>query len=201
MKVLLLSPYSERISGFIEDAGDEIIAAYEGPVDADILSFTERVVSYGYRHIVPPSLIVPGKLINIHIGYLPWNRGADPNFWSWHDDTPKGVTIHQIDEGIDTGPILARMETPLNKSATLKETYELLLHREAMFLFREYWQDIRDGMKPFEQIGESTSHKKKDREAIWHHFPLGWDTPVKDVEEFGRRARGEHGKRAGSSGA
>ena len=38
----------------------------------------------------------------MHISYLPFNRGAHPNYWSFKDNSPKGVTIHFIDNGIDT---------------------------------------------------------------------------------------------------
>ena len=201
MKILVLSPYPDKISQIIVSAGDEIIAAYEGPMDADILSFTEMVVSYGYRHIVPPHLIIPGKIINIHNSYLPWNRGADSNFWSWHDDTPKGVTIHQMDERIDTGPILSQVRFPLDPRMTLKMSYGVS-RAAAESLFIGAWSSIRNQtVPPYPQAGLGTSHRKKDREAIWPNFPLGWDTPVKDVEEFGRRSRDEHGQRAGSSGA
>ena len=202
MKVLLLSPYPERLDSTWTD--EEILSVH-GPNQPDPVEYewADWVVSYGHRYVIKPEIvrIMGNRIINIHIGYLPWGRGADPNFWSWHDDTPKGVTIHQMDEGIDTGPLLVRMESSPDKRGTLKTTYEQL-HREAIFLFGQYWHRIRDGMESFPQTpADATSHKKKDREAIWHHFPLGWDTPVRDVEEFGRRSRDEHGQRSGSSGA
>ena len=206
MRVVLLSPYPEKISGIIKDVGDEVYTSnYEDwflELEPESRG-NDFVISYGFRHIIPSILIQQYKdrLINIHIGYLPWNRGADPNFWSWHGDTPKGVTIHQMDEGIDTGPILYRRTMFSVDHQTIKSSYERL-HYLAITLFESRWRIIREqGITPFVQTGESTSHKKKDREAIWHHFPLGWDTPVKDVEEFGRRSRDEHGQRAGSSGA
>ena len=40
------------------------------------------------------------------MSFLPYNRGSHPNFWSFIDDTPKGITIHEIDEGADTGNIV-----------------------------------------------------------------------------------------------
>ena len=200
MKVLLLSPYPEKISSIIEKAGDEVTILRTQWVSAKDYDF---IVSYGWPFIIPPKTVrhFGPRIINIHIGYLPWNRGADPNFWSWHDDTPKGVTIHQMDEGIDTGPILSQVRLPLDPRMTLKMSYGVL-RAAAESLFIGAWSSIRNQtVPPYPQAGLGTSHKKKDREAIWHHFPLGWDTPVKDVEEFGRRSRDEHGKRAGSSGA
>ena len=49
-------------------------------------------------------------------------QGAHPNFWSFYDNTPSGVTIHLIDAGIDTGDVLyqkklifIQMKIPLQK--------------------------------------------------------------------------------------
>eukprot|EP00392_Amoebophrya_sp_AT5.2_P019205 g19951.t1 len=60
-------------------------------------------VSYGYRHIIRTPVIEGmfdrKRIINLHISYLPYNRGADPNLWSILERTPPGVTIHHIDEG------------------------------------------------------------------------------------------------------
>lgn len=204
MKVLLLSPYPEKLDSVWTD--EEILSGH-GPAQPDPAEYewADWVISYGHRYIIRPEIIglMGNRIINIHIGYLPWNRGADPNFWSWHDCTPKGATIHQMDEGIDTGPALVRMASTFDDRKTLKETYDAL-HREAVFLFSQYWRDVRDGtLRPFwpDEHIPGTSHKKKDRETIWHHFPLGWDTPVRDVEEFGKRVRGEHGQSREATGA
>lgn len=43
--------------------------------------------------------------LNMHPGYLPHCRGKDPNFWAIVERRPFGVTIHHVDEGIDTGDI------------------------------------------------------------------------------------------------
>lgn len=45
--------------------------------------------------------------LNVHPSLLPGNRGPDPLFWTFrHGETSTGVTIHQMDEGLDTGPII-----------------------------------------------------------------------------------------------
>ena len=66
------------------------------------------IISYGYRHLISEEIIkyLKNPIINLHISYLPFNRGAHPNYWSFKEKTIKGVTIHFIDSGIDTGPIL-----------------------------------------------------------------------------------------------
>ncbi|RKE85551.1 formyltransferase family protein [Rhizobium sp. AG855] len=50
----------------------------------------------------------PGRLFNLHLGLSPYYRGVGTNFWPLHDGLPEyvGATIHLLDEGIDSGPIL-----------------------------------------------------------------------------------------------
>ena len=47
-------------------------------------------------------------IINLHVSYLPFNRGSHPNFWSFIEGTPKGVSIHEINEIIDSGNLILR---------------------------------------------------------------------------------------------
>ena len=48
-------------------------------------------------------------VLNIHPGWLPAYRGAMAYFWVLHNGSdPGGVSVHWIDEGIDTGEILER---------------------------------------------------------------------------------------------
>lgn len=47
--------------------------------------------------------------LNVHPSLLPDNRGPDPVFWTfWRGDASTGVTVHLMDEGLDTGPIVVQ---------------------------------------------------------------------------------------------
>ena len=50
-----------------------------------------------------------GRIINIHLGLSPYYRGAGTNFWPLVNREPEyvGATIHYLDAGIDTGPIIS----------------------------------------------------------------------------------------------
>ncbi len=50
----------------------------------------------------------PDRLFNLHLGLSPYYRGVGTNFWPLHDGRPEyvGATVHLLDEGIDSGPIL-----------------------------------------------------------------------------------------------
>jgi folate-dependent phosphoribosylglycinamide formyltransferase PurN len=51
-------------------------------------------------------------VLNVHLGLLPEVRGMSSPEWSLLNQVPVGVTIHYVDAGIDTGPILQRCEFP-----------------------------------------------------------------------------------------
>ena len=103
------------------------------------------IISFGYRKIISKKIISKLKrpIINLHISYLPYNRGAYSNFWSFIDNTPKGVTIHEIDNGIDTGKIIYRKKInfKLKKRTTFQSTYKILIS-EVQKLFKKHYRSI-----------------------------------------------------------
>lgn len=138
------------------------------------------IISFGYRYIIKKDILerVKRDIINLHIAYLPYNKGAYPNFWSFYDDTPKGVTIHLIDEGVDTGPIIARKEIIFDKSHdSFDKTYQVLV-RSIEELFIEFWPQIENqSFKPFIAEGEGSFHYRKELPKL----PLGWHANIKEA--------------------
>ena len=65
-----------------------------------------------------------GRIINIHLGLSPYYRGAGTNFWPLVNREPEyvGATIHYLDAGIDTGPILAHAQADHRRVATARTT-------------------------------------------------------------------------------
>jgi methionyl-tRNA formyltransferase len=60
--------------------------------------------------------------INVHHGAVPEYRGGPPVFWELADGLDRvGFTVHRIDAGVDTGPVLAEGEVPIERRATLRE--------------------------------------------------------------------------------
>lgn len=192
MKVLLLTPRPELLIDAVQAEGDSYVVSMEAPdlwpTDVDFL------VSFGYRHIIPPFYLnhYSRRAINLHISLLPWNRGAHPNFWSWFDRTPKGVSIHVIDDGIDTGGILAQLpveEWP--RTGTLRSTHATLITKAAL-LFSMQWQKIRRLTHPLDNYskGGGSYHRIGDIDQWMGKLSRGWDTPVREVEELGAASKG-----------
>jgi methionyl-tRNA formyltransferase len=198
MRVLLLSPYPERLTPFIRAQGDDVLtcdAAIEAPWCRE--RGVDWIVAYGYRHILPPPVVTAyrGRTANLHIAYLPWNRGAHPNLWSWIEDTPKGVTLHEIDDGIDTGAILDQVRLEFGNAETLASSYALL-QAAAENLFGRCWADLRAGhLRCRSQPPGGSSHRKSEAEPIIAALPNGWDTPVAEAARIGR----EHSSRCAPS--
>ncbi len=83
--------------------------------DADIM------VVAAFGQILPQSILDMPKYgcINVHASLLPKYRGAAPIQWSiLNGDTVTGVTIQQMDIGIDTGDILAKREVEISQEET-----------------------------------------------------------------------------------
>tara|TARA_B100000683_G_scaffold273302_1_gene318601 strand:- start:182 stop:772 length:591 start_codon:yes stop_codon:yes gene_type:complete len=143
------------------------------------------VISYGYRHIIVREILdlLPNRIINLHISLLPFNRGADPNFWSFIDNTPKGVSIHYVDEGIDTGKLLVQKEVVFDsKHITFSSTYNKL-KRVIEDLFYKNWADIKAlRVKAWEQNKGGTYHRSKDKLGYMYLLKdRGWDTKISTV--------------------
>lgn len=110
--------------------------------------------------------LFPKGCINLHPAYLPYNRGAFPNVWSVVEGTPAGVTIHRIDEGVDTGAILAQEMVEILPTDTGRSLYQRL-EQTALQLFEQTWPDITNGnLNPKAQPQGGTSHKLADVEKI-----------------------------------
>lgn len=123
-------------------------------------------------------------ILNLHISYLPWNRGKNPNFWSFVDDTPKGVTIHQIDERLDKGKILLqkRLQFDENKE-TFVTTYQKL-NEEIVKLFMENCEpllhDEIEGTIPTEK---GTYHSGSDFEKYTQHNTVKWEDVIGEYKK------------------
>lgn len=185
MRVLLLGPSRPPIESSLRSLGDEVRGTEE-PLSTrqSVLDGIDFLVSYGYRYLIPAEVLRSfGECaVNLHISLLPWNRGADPNLWSYLQDTPKGVTIHVLDAGLDTGPILVQQAAVSVQGDTLRSSHERL-SVAVENLFCSAWPDIRRGaLAPIPQAGPGTAHRSVDRTAYEHLLTEGWDTPVVQLQ-------------------
>lgn len=127
----------------------------------------------------------PLGCINIHASLLPAYRGAAPIQWAvLNGETKSGVTIQQMDKGIDTGDILLAREIPLDP----KETGESL-HDKLMALGAELIVEVL----PILERGEAVPKKQDEAGATYaakltkEMGHIDWN---RDAEELERLVRG-----------
>ena len=106
-----------------------------------------------------------------------------PNLWSFLESTEKGVTIHYLDEGIDTGDILFQRKVKFNKDETLRTSYDKL-RLELERLFVENWDKVISGkVTPMKQdLNAGTYHSKDETDEIMKKLKIdSWDMNVEEL--------------------
>lgn len=188
MRILYLGRESS-VSAFLREHATVLQTAER--LNTDALEGTDWIVSYNYGFLLRRQQLesVERRAVNLHYSLLPWNRGTFPNLWSWLEGTPKGVTIHQIDPGMDTGPVYVQQEITSWEVAprTLRTTHaQLSATLESLFV--RHWPSIHSGeLLPRPQTGKGTVHRDRDKACVEHILTQGWDTPTERVEEAGLR--------------
>lgn len=108
--------------------------------------------------------------LNVHNAMLPKCRGLMPVFWTlYNQEDSLGVSVFQMDEGIDSGPILKQVEIPIQERSldkAIKATKNV-----GMTAVSEVLKDISDGSEVLLQ--------NDDRSATYFSFPT-----KNDVKEF-----------------
>lgn len=183
MKILFLGPDNPFLIHAILRLGHRVVRMNER-FDCPWLNkeHPDFALSFGYRYLLRPPVIdwFGGRLVNLHISLLPWNRGADPNLWSWVENTPKGISIHRVDEGVDTGDILLQKAIGLvAENHTLKSSYDQLSQALERLCAENLPALLAGEIQPQKQDGEGSYHRSADKSVL---LPLlqkqGWDTPV-----------------------
>jgi phosphoribosylglycinamide formyltransferase-1 len=100
----------------------------------------EVVVLAGYMHLLTPSFLdrFPERVVNVHPSLLPEFPGVgaiDAALAAGVETT--GVTVHLVDEGLDTGPVLRQEPVPVEPRESLTERIHAVEHRLLPEVVRE----------------------------------------------------------------
>ena len=203
MNIILLGPTwrNAEIAVYLTKRGHNVMQSnvrdmlrcFDEGLSADI------VISNGYAPIFKPHHVNKMNIINIHPAALPRGRGIYPNVWALYEGHAIGVSIHQIDEGIDTGDLLAsdymqhwELEFRLNNPQETLQTFYSHLLRRVEVLFYHTWPSIEDGsILPYKQEpgGFQYYRNRAESEKLMKMFPDRWDTPIKLVKLAGEHMR------------
>ena len=120
------------------------------------------VVAYGL--ILPKAVLETPRLgcLNVHGSLLPRWRGAAPIQRAiWAGDKETGVTIMQMNEGLDTGDMLSKVSCPIASDETSASLYEKLAEQAPLALVDTVEQLVAGQLSPEVQDEALASYAKK----------------------------------------
>lgn len=107
-------------------------------------SGAEYIILAGYMRLIGPTLLkeFEGRIINIHPSLLPAFPGKDAIGQALAADVKvSGVTVHYVDEGMDTGPIIAQEPVEINVDET-RESLQKKIHEVEHKLYPKVLQKL-----------------------------------------------------------
>lgn len=168
--------------------GKQNVMRFTNRIEIDIINRLKPsyIISYNYKYLIKEDVInyMQGRIINLHTSYLPYNRGSSPNFFSFMEDTPKGVTIHRLEKGLDTGAIYVQKELVFDEGKeTFSSSYSALIHAMEE-LFKASWDKIKTGeIEPVLQQGEGSYHTMRDLNEYRAKCDFGWTDNIAEYKE------------------
>lgn len=116
------------------------------------------IVVVAFGQIIPKEILdmAPHGCINVHASLLPAYRGAAPIQWAvLNGEKETGVTIMRMDEGLDTGDVIAKVIVPLDEKETSESLFDKLSAAGAKLL-AETLPSIGDGTAVYEKQPEES---------------------------------------------
>jgi peptidoglycan/xylan/chitin deacetylase (PgdA/CDA1 family)/folate-dependent phosphoribosylglycinamide formyltransferase PurN len=138
-------------------------------------------VSLGAPLLKPQLFSIPRMgTLNVHLGRVPEYRGAPPGFWElWMGEKSVGATVHWIDAGLDTGPVVAEGRAPIYLRDTPSRV-EMRATELGVSLFARALRDAAEGKaegRPQQGIGRT------------NRFPTVWQRARLSTRLWWRRTR------------
>jgi len=151
-------------------------------LDADV----ELGVVVAFGTLIRREVLELVPMVNLHFSLLPRWRGAAPVERAiLAGDDRTGVCLMALDEGLDTGPVFARVETPILPEETAAELRERLAGLGAALLVERLSGGVATLGTPVPQEGEAQYAAKIDRSEL----QLDWGRPAVEVDRLVRVGR------------
>lgn len=141
----------------------------------------DAIIVAAYGKILPAEIIhlPPYGCMNVHGSLLPKYRGAAPIQWAVLDgEKETGVTIMQMDEGLDTGDMLYTAKTEIGENETAPELFERLSLLGADTLLKALDLLEKGELKPVKQEASQSTYAKMIDKAM---CPIDWSRPAAEI--------------------
>lgn len=132
----------------------------------EILEKYKLIISLHCKQIFSRQVVENIRCVNVHPGFNPYNRGWYPHVFSIINGMQAGVTIHEMNEMLDSGPVILREEILIDKWETSEDIYKKILDLEIHLLQKNLKCIIDESYvaTPLEKTGNLNT--KKDFEEL-----------------------------------
>lgn len=137
--------------------------------------------------------------VNIHASLLPKYRGAGPIQWAIIDgEKETGITIQQMDKGVDTGDILFQSVVPIDAKETGESLFEKLAKAGAALIVEALPKIEAGEVTPRKQDESQASHAKMLQKSMsridWNRKAAELDCLIRGMISWPGASSGYHGK-------
>ncbi len=130
--------------------------------------FDLGIMAWWPKIIKEPLISYPKNgFLNTHPSLLPYNRGKNYNFWALVEECPFGVTIHEVESGVDSGAIIAQDKIEYdwedNGETMYKKAFSGMIE-----LLKKSYPDIRklDYKKTKQDFSKGSFHHSKELDEV-----------------------------------
>ncbi len=138
---------------------------------------------WGYKIFKKDFLSKFKKNLNLHPSFLPYNKGRDPYYFSIINQTPIGITIHEMDEKIDNGKYYIREKFNFNFPFTAGDIFDISL-KNIKSLFIKNWIKIRNGKIKLKKFSNKVYKTNKRIDLIHKNFLNLDDKKNSKIKDF-----------------
>ena len=132
--------WQPSLVGAARALGVPVVGPAEVRSDPDLV-----LLSLEYDRILDVGLFASRRLYNVHFSALPAYRGVYTSIWPiLNGEAEAGVTLHEVDAGVDTGPVVAQRRFGLDGAETARSLFARF-HAEAARLVAEWYPRLVGG--------------------------------------------------------
>lgn len=162
------------------DAKGDIVQKLIDETKPDLLWVTD------YRYLLPNSLIrkAPLGAVNFHPSLLPKYRGRAPINWAiLNGETELGLTVHFIDEGMDSGDIIAQQKFTLTQEQDVGDALEMLypIYQELTLLTLRFFESGQVPRAPQDHLQATSYPKRRPKDGL-----IDWELSASHIHNFVR---------------
>ncbi len=186
------NPKGSPLAMYSELDGVEVSAVNVKTEWKEIIQNFDLIFSIHCKQFFPKELVGNIKCINVHPGLNPYNRGWFPQVFSILNKMPLGATIHEIDEELDHGAIIAQKVVEVELNDTSLSAYEKVQQAEVELLIEWMPNLIKGNYVSHPMETEGNLNLKKDFDAMCELDLSKTQTMGETIDLFRALTHGEY---------